>query len=311
MPKVSIIGAGDVGSSVAYTIQLSGSATEIVLVDADKGRAEGHALDMNHGLFFTAPVRIMAGGYADCAGSDLVVVTAGARQKENETRNDLTRRNGAIVRGIIEALEPHLGSAKILVITNPVDVMTRLVLETSALPSRRVFGSGTVLDSARFRYVLSAHCEVDPRNVHAYVIGEHGDSEVFLWSQVRIGGIGLEWFCPECGKKCSAENRRSMEESVRRSAYHLIEAKGFTNYGVSLAARRIIEAVLRNESSVLTVSALLDGLYGMSDVCLSVPCLVNAVGVARMIEAPLTGEEREALYRSAEVIKSAGRGVAA
>ncbi len=303
MAKISIVGAGDVGASIAYTTQVSGSATEIVLIDINRNRAEGHALDMNHGLFFTSPTRISSGSFADSAGSEVIVVTAGARQKEHETRIELTKRNGDIVRGITQQVMPHVGDAKILVVTNPVDIMTKVVLEASGLPVRRVFGSGTVLDSARFRYELSRRCEVDARNVHAYVIGEHGDSEVFLWSQVRIGGMELEWFCGQCGKKCSLEDRTSMEETVRNSAYHVIEAKGYTNYGVSLAVRRIMSAILRNESSVLTVSSLLRGQYDLAGVCLSLPCIISREGVARVIETPLVEQERARLYRSAEVVK--------
>ncbi len=304
-----MIGVGDVGASIAYTVQVSGLATEIVLVDANRGRAEGHALDMNHGLFFTAPTKITWGDYADCAASDVIIVTAGARQGEGESRLDLTRRNAGIIRGVMEGLKPGLDQAKIIVITNPVDVMTGVAIETSGLPFHRVFGSGTVLDSARFRYELSHRCMVDPRNVHAYVIGEHGDSEVFLWSQVRIAGVELEWFCPQCGRKCSLEDRGAIEKAVRESAYHLIDIKGYTNYGVSLAVRRIIGAILRNESSVLTVSGLLDGEFGLSDVCLSLPCVLNAEGIVRIIEAPLAEQEREALRRSADIIKEAARGL--
>jgi L-lactate dehydrogenase len=304
-----VIGVGDVGASIAYTVQVSGLATEIVLVDVNRGRAEGHALDMNHGLFFTAPTRIIQGDYADCAASDVVIVTAGARQREGESRLELTRRNAEIVRGVMEGLRPYLERAKIIVVTNPVDVMTGVAIERSGLPFHRVFGSGTVLDSARFRYELSHRCMVDPRNVHAYVIGEHGDSEVFLWSQVRIAGVELESFCPQCGRACSLEDRGAIEKAVRESAYHLIDIKGYTNYGVSLAVRRIIGAVLRNESSVLTVSGLLDGEFGLSDVCLSLPCVLNAEGIVRIIEAPLAEQEREALRRSADVIKEAARGL--
>jgi L-lactate dehydrogenase len=306
MPKVSVIGAGDVGASVAYTIQLSGLATEIVLLDANGARAEGHALDLNHGLFFTSPARIRAGGYADCAGSDVIVMAAGARQREGETRIELTKRNGAITRGVMEALRPYLGDAILVVVTNPVDVMTMVAARTSGAPPERVLGSGTVLDSARFRYELSHRCEVDPRNVHAYVIGEHGDSEVFLWSRVSMAGVGLEWFCPQCGRKCSVQDRRSIEKAVRESAYHLIEAKGYTNFGVSLAVRRIIGAILRDESSVLTVSAMPGGAHGLGEICLSLPCIVAARGIRRVVETPLADEERVALLRSAEIIREAG-----
>jgi L-lactate dehydrogenase len=307
MPKISIIGAGDVGASIAYTTQVSGMATEIVLVDVNVERAKGHAMDMNHGLFFTAQTRIRSGGYHDCAGSDMIVITAGARQQENETRLELTKRNRDILRSITGEVKPYLGNAILLVITNPVDVMTRVALEATGLPVSRVLGSGTVLDSARFRYELSRRCEVDARNVHAYVVGEHGDSEVFLWSQVRIGGVGLESFCPQCGKQCSIDDREAIEEAVTNSAYHVIEAKGFTNYGVSLAVRRIMGAVIRSESSVLTVSGLLEGQYGLRDVCLSLPCVVNGKGIARIVEAPMAEDEREKLCLSAGIIASAER----
>jgi L-lactate dehydrogenase len=305
MPKISIVGVGDVGASIAYTVQVLGFATEIVLVDANRERAEGHALDMNHGLFFTSPVRIRAGEYADCAASDVVIVTAGARQREKETRTELTRRNASIVRQIMESLADYLDSAKVLVITNPVDVMTKVALESGSLPAHRVLGSGTVLDSARFRYELSRRCRVDPRNVHAYVIGEHGDSEVFLWSQVKIAGVELASFCPQCGADCGTVSREIIERAVRDSAYHLIRVKGYTNFGVSLSVARILGAILRNESSVLTVSAPINGQYGLGKLCLSSPCIIGADGVIRVIEAPLSEDEMEQLHRSAAAVMSA------
>jgi len=305
MSKVSIIGVGDVGATVAYTLQVSGLATEIVLVDANRERAEGHALDMSHGLFFTPPVRIVAGDYTECAGSRLVVIAAGARQKPGETRLELTRRNTDICRSILADLAPHLGDARILMISNPVDALTYAALKTSGLPRNRLFGSGTVLDSARFRYELSQLCGVDSRNVHAYVVGEHGDSEVFVWSQVHIAGTPLETFCRGCSRKCRMGERSSVEKRVRESAYHIIEAKGYTNYGVSLAVLRIIGALLRGERSILTVSTLLEGEYGLRDVCLSVPCVVGADGIERIIATDLTGPEQAALESSAQVIRSA------
>lgn len=305
MPKVSVIGVGDVGATIAYTLQLSGLATEIVLVDAQAERAEGNALDMNHGLFFTPPVHIHGGTLQDCAGSDLIVITAGARQKPDETRLELTKRNAAICISILEGLLPSLGEAKVLMVTNPVDVMTYIALEVSGLPRNQIFGSGTVLDSARFRYELSHCCRVDPRNVHAYVIGEHGDSEVFLWSQVHVGTLPLEACCQGCEYRCTPAAKKQIEERVRQSAYHIIEAKGFTNYGVSLAVQRIIGAVLRNERSLLTVSTLLQGEYGLREVCLSVPCLIGSNGVERVMETPLAEEEREDLRNSAQVLTSA------
>lgn len=305
MPKVTIIGVGDVGATIAYTLQMSGLATELVLIDAEPAKAQGNAMDMNHGLFFTPPVTIRAGDYADAAGSQVIIITAGARQRPGETRLELTRRNADICRSILDRLAPHLGDAKVLMIANPVDAMTYLAIQRSGLPPPRVFGSGTVLDSARFRYELSRTCGVDPRNVHAYVVGEHGDSEVFLWSQVHIAGTPLEAFCCGCGRQCPPDGKADIERSVRNSAYHVIEKKGFTSYAVSLAVLRIIGAILRDERSVLTVSTLLQGQYGLDGVCLSVPCIVGAGGIERIVHTTLSPFEREALGRSAEVIRSA------
>lgn len=303
MSKVAVIGAGDVGATLAYTLQLSGLATQIVLVDIDKERARGHALDMSHGLFFVPPVRVEAGDYADCQGAQVIVLAAGSRQKPGETRLQLVERNAAICRSIVDEIAPYAREAVLVVVTNPVDVMTQVALKRSGLPQGHVFGSGTVLDSARFRYALSRHCGVDARNVHAYVIGEHGDSEVLLWGLVNISGIPLARFCKGCKRGCKSPPRRDTEEAVRRSAYHIIQAKGFTNYGVSLAMLRILGAVLRDERSVLTVSSLLDGEYGLHDVCLSVPCLVAAHGIERIVEAPLSDKERAGLGASARAIQ--------
>jgi L-lactate dehydrogenase len=305
MSKVSVIGVGDVGATIAYTLQISGLATEIVLIDVDQRRAEGHAMDMNHGLFFTPPVTIRVGGYSDSAGSRLIVITAGARQKPGETRLELTRRNAAICTAILQELGPHIGDANILMITNPVDIMTAVALRVSGLPDHQVFGSGTLLDSARFRYELSLRCGVDPRNVHAYVVGEHGDSEVFLWSQVHIAGTPLDAFCRGCGRACLSEEKPAIEKAVRESAYHVIEKKGFTNYAVSLAVLRIAGAVLRGERSVLTVSTRLKGEYGLEGVCLSVPCLIGSRGVERIVVTDLSEEERRGLVASAAEIRSA------
>lgn len=304
MSKVAIIGVGDVGSTLAYTLELSGLTTEITLIDLNRERAEGHVLDMNHGLCFTPPVKIYAGDYSDCNGAKVIVFAAGARQKKGETRLDLVKRNAEICKSIIKKIEPYIHDAILLVAANPVDVMTYTVLKNSKLPPNQVLGSGTVLDSARFRYTLSQKCNVDARNVHAYVIGEHGDSEVFLWSSVNISGIPLESFCKGCQRNCTQDTYSQIEESVKKSAYHIIEAKGFTNYGVSLAILRILGAILRGEHSILTVSTLLNGKYGLHDVCLSVPCLVSSKGVERVIETPLSPDESIALKKSGEILKS-------
>ena len=305
MSKIAIIGVGDVGATLAYTLQLSGLATEIVLIDIDKERTHGHVLDMNHGLFFTPSVKIYAGEYSDCQGAKVIVITAGSRQKPGETRLQLVQRNAEICKSIVDQIASYLKETVLLVATNPVDVMTYVVLKSSGLSSRQVLGSGTVLDSARFRYSLSQRCNVDARNVHAYVIGEHGDSEVFLWSLVNISGIPLETFCKSCEHKCTPSPPKSqIEETVRKSAYHIIEAKGFTNYGVSLAMLRILGAILRDEHSVLTVSTFLNGEYGLHDLCLSIPCMISINGVERVIETTLSVEESAALQKSAGIIKS-------
>lgn len=304
MAKVAIIGAGDVGATVAYTVQMAGLATELVLVDLDLQKAQGEALDMSHGLFFTGPMKIRGGELAECQGAAVVVIAAGARQKPGETRLQLVQRNAAICTSLARDVGRLCPDAAVIVTTNPVDVMTYVVQKAAGLPAGQILGSGTVLDSARFRFALSQYCRVDPRNVHAYVIGEHGDSEVFLWSAVNMAGVPLARFCQGCARQCTPGFRERIEHSVRNSAYHIIEAKGYTNYGISQAILRIIGAILRDEHSLLTVSTLLNGEYGLHDVCLSVPCVVGRQGVLRIVEAELTAEEHAALQRSADVIRT-------
>lgn len=304
MAKITIIGIGDVGATLAYTLQMSGLAREIVLIDIDKKKVQGQALDMNHGLFFTPPVKIHEGDFNDCQGSDIIVITAGARQKPGETRLELVQRNSEIYKSIVKQISPYIKGTIILIITNPVDVMTHVMIKISGLPSRQVIGSGTVLDSARFRYSLSRELDVDARNVHAYVIGEHGDSEVLLWSLANISGIPLDFFHKGWKAAHTLDIKSRIEEAVKRSAYHIIEAKGYTNYGVSLATLRILGAMLRDEHSVLTISTLLTGEYDIHDLCLSVPCMIGKNGVERIIEAPLSDCEIASLHKSAEMIGS-------
>ncbi|MDH7559783.1 MAG: L-lactate dehydrogenase [bacterium] len=304
MSKIAIIGGGDVGATVAYTVQMAGLATELVLVDLNAGKARGEALDMRHGLFFTGPMTIRAGDIADCRDASAVVIAAGARQKPGETRLQLVKRNAEICAAIARQLSSVCPQAAIVVTTNPVDVMTYVVQQAAGMPPQQVLGSGTVLDSARFRFALSQACQVDPRNVPAYVIGEHGDSEVFLWSSVNMAGVPLSRFCKGCARECSPRFREKIEESVRNSAYHIIGAKGYTNYGVSQAVLRILGAILRDEHSLLTVSTLLNGEYGLHDICLSVPCVVGRRGLVRVIETELAEAERMALHRSAEIIRA-------
>ena len=303
--KVVIVGAGSVGSTFAYTLMQSGLAREIVLLDRDTERAEGEAMDLNHGLFFAPPVSIHVGDYEDCRDAGLIVITAGAKQQPGESRLDLVQRNAAICKQIMGEITARAGEAIIIMVTNPVDMLTHVAQEVSGWPRQRIIGSGTVLDSARFRYLLSEHCRVDPRNVHAYVIGEHGDSEVACWSMTHIAGVPLQEYCLHtCGRDCSTEERARIFEQVRTSAYHVIEYKGATYYGVSMALERITGAILRDENSVLTVSVRADGHYGLEGVCLSLPAVVNRNGVERIVDAALPDGEQEALLHSAAVLKS-------
>jgi L-lactate dehydrogenase len=302
--KVVIIGAGAVGSTFGYTLMQSGLAREIVLIDIDKERAEGEAMDLNHGLFFAPPVDIRAGDYDECADAALIVVTAGAKQQPGESRLDLVQRNVMICKQIVAEITARTSDAVIIMVTNPVDILTYVAQEISGWPQNRIIGSGTVLDSARFRYLLSSHCRVDPRNVHAYVIGEHGDSEVACWSMTHIAGVPMRQFCRlTCKRQCSDEERAGIFEQVRDSAYHVIESKGATYYGISMALERIAGAVLRDENSVLTVSLRADGHYGLEGVCLSLPAVVNRNGVERVIHAALPDRESEGLEKSADVLK--------
>ncbi len=301
--KVVVIGAGAVGVTFAYALQISGEADEIVLVDLDRKRAEGEVMDLNHGLPFTPPVVIKAGDFDECRDARIVVVTAGAKQKPGQTRLELVQTNVGICREVVTRIVERNPSATILMVSNPVDVLTYVALKVSGLPKSRVIGSGTVLDSARFRYLLSRHCRVDSRNVHAYILGEHGDSEVAAWSLTHIAGIQMDDCCRVCPRQCGLVERAGIVEQVKNSAYHIIDAKGFTNYAVGLAMVRIVQAVLRNENSILTVSTFLGGEFGIEDVCLGVPTVVNANGADMIFDAPLPDGERKALQASADCIR--------
>ncbi len=301
--KVVIVGAGAVGSTFAYTLMNSGLAEQIVLVDQDQERAEAEAMDLNHGLFFAPPVSISAGGYADCADATIVVICAGTAQRAGESRLDLIARNSRICRAILDQVLEQNPDAIIVMVTNPVDVLTYDAISHTGLPWQQVLGSGTVLDSARLRYLLSHHCQVDARNVHAYVLGEHGDSEVAAWSMTNVGGVRLAQFCELCGRCDAAKERQRIAEQVRDSAYHLIEAKGYTNYGIAQALVRIVGAVVRDEHSVLTVSTLVDGCLGIEDVCMSIPCVVAREGIVRQLEPELSEDEAGQLRRSAQKLR--------
>jgi L-lactate dehydrogenase len=302
--KVAIVGAGDVGATTAFSLMTTGLVSEIVLVDIDEAKAEGEAMDLNHGAYFTPPVRIGTGDYEDCHDADVVVVTAGAAQEPGETRLDLAAKNAAIFEEMIPKITGGLDDdGVLLVVTNPVDVLSYVAWQVSDLPADRVLGSGTVLDTSRFRHVLSKRCGVDPGNVHAYVLGEHGDSEVMVWSATDVSGVPLAQFCAQRGIAMDHDDRVAVEETVREAAYEIIERKGATYYAIGLATTEIVEAIVRDERSILTVSTHLDGAYGIEDVYASVPAIVGRDGVEGVLEFDLTDEELAALRESAAVLR--------
>jgi L-lactate dehydrogenase len=300
--KVAIIGAGHVGSTLAYTLVTAGIVREVVIIDASQERAEGEAMDIAHASSFHAPVKITSGQFEDVAGAAITVISAGVAQKEGESRVALLGRNLPIVRNIVSEITKVNPDGIILLATNPVDALTYAALRMSGLPSSRVFGSGTVLDTARLRSELAVHYDIDARNVHAYVIGEHGDSEVVAWSVADIANMQLHAYCQSTGLTCSLEDMRAIEMRVRNAAYEIIRRKGATNFAIAAALTRIIEAVIRNARSVLTVSTLLQGQYGLENVCLSLPAIVGKNGVEKIISVPLSESEQQQLHRSAKAI---------
>ena len=304
--KVVIVGAGSVGATYCYALAQSGLADEIVLTDINEDLVHGQVLDLVHGQPFFPTVNIRLGSSQDYADAQLVVITAGAAQRPGETRLQLLRNNAGIVGSIAEDVAAHKCKGVMLIVSNPVDVLTYVALKRSGWNKGRVIGSGTVLDSARFRHILSKHCGVDVHNVHAYILGEHGDSEFAAWSMTNLAGINIEEYCPVCGRCSDWKKQRGLiEQQVRESAYHIINYKGSTQFAVGLAMVRITTAILRSQNSVLTVSTFIDGELGIKDVCLSVPCIVSDNGVVKIIPSPLTSDEFGSLSHSADVLKKA------
>ena len=304
--KVVIVGAGAVGATYCYALAQSGLADEIVLTDRNEDLMKGQVLDLVHGQSFFPTVGIRSGTIDDYADAQVVVITAGAAQKPGETRLELIKKNAAITGSIAEDVAKSGCKGIMLIVSNPVDVLTYVALKRSGWEKGRVIGSGTVLDSSRFRHLLSKHCEVDVHNVHAYILGEHGDSEFAAWSMTNIAGINIDEYCPVCGK-CSGWKiqRKLIEEQVRDSAYHIINYKGSTQFAVGLALVRITGAILRSQNSILSVSTLVESDFGIKDVCLSVPCVVSDGGVVRIIESPLSPSELTSLSYSAQVLRNA------
>ncbi|WP_407430891.1 L-lactate dehydrogenase [Arcticibacter sp.] len=292
--RIVIIGAGAVGSTTAYTLLLRERMDELVLIDANKEKAIGDALDMSHGLPFLGKAEIWAGTYEDCKGADIIIITAGAAQREGESRIDLLKRNVAIFESITTEVLKYNTDGILLIASNPVDVMSYFTWKKSGWPINRIIGSGTLLDSARFRYLIGEKLNIDSRSVHAHIIGEHGDSELPLWSLANVAGSGLS---------LSGQDKEEIFLNTRNAAYQIIKAKGATFYAIALALDRICTAILHNEASVLNVSTLLQDYHGVSDVFLGVPCVVDRNGIREVLKLEISAEEKSLLEQSAKKLK--------
>ena len=305
--KIVLIGTGMVGMSYAYALLNQNLCDELVLIDINKKRAEGEAMDLNHGVAFSGGnMEIYAGEYTDCCNADLVVLTAGLPQKEGQNRLDLLKENRKIFERILQSVLENGFHGIFLVATNPVDIMTRIVYEISDFPPEKVIGTGTALDTARLRYLLGEKFMIDPRNMHAYVMGEHGDSEFVPWSQAMMATKPIFFFFVET-EGCHFQELLELEEEVRMAAYKIIEAKKATYYGIGMAMARITKAIFGNEYSVLTVSAHLQGEYGENGIYIGIPCVVNRMGIQRIVELPLGSEEKQRLHSSCETLENTYR----
>lgn len=301
--KVVIIGAGYVGATTAFTLMQSGLVSEMAIIDLDVKKAEGEVMDLNHGLAFTKPMTIKVGTYEDCTDADLIIMTAGPSIPPGGTRLDLAKQNSKIMTSIMEEIVKYTREALILVASNPVDILTQVAVESVGYNPKKVIGSGTVLDSARFRNILSKHCKVDARNVHGYILGEHGDSEVAAWSLTNIAGAPLSNFCLTCDHECPGLDKDLIYQQVRDAGYDIINRKVATFYGVSMAIKRIAEAILRNENSILTVSSVQNGPYDIHGIAMSLPTVVNSSGIHQVVELPLSEEEQDLLKKSETALK--------
>ncbi len=302
--KTAVIGCGFVGSASAFAIMQSGLFSEMVLIDSNRNKAEGEALDISHGLPFAKPMKIYAGDYDDIADAAVIIVTAGAAQKPDETRLDLAKKNIEIFKAIVPEIAKHNQDAILLIVSNPVDILTYTAAKLSGYPDNRVFGSGTVLDSARLKYLLGEHLHVDSRSVHAFIIGEHGDSEIAAWSSANVSGIDLNTFCEMRNFYHHRESMERIAENVKNSAYEIINKKQATYYGIAMSVRRICEAIVRDEKSILPVSSIQHGNFGISDVALSIPVIVGKNGVESTVPINLSESEKAALQASAEKLKA-------
>ncbi len=298
--KAAMIGCGFVGSASAFALMQSGLFSELVLIDANHDKAEGEAMDIAHGLPFAGQMKIYAGDYDDIVDAAVIIVTAGAAQKPGETRLDLVNKNVNIFKSIIPEIAKRNYKGILLIVANPVDILTYTAVKLSGLPENRVIGSGTVLDTARLKYALGEHLEVDSRSVHSFIIGEHGDSEIVAWSSTNVSGIPVNDFCELRGHFNHEEAMHRIADDVKNSAYNIIEKKGATYYGIAMSVKRICECIMRDEKSILPISSMMHGEYGISDICLSMPTVVGREGVETRVPIQLNEQEESALSASAE-----------
>lgn len=302
--KIAIIGCGFVGSACAFALMQSGLFSEMVLIDSNNQRAEGEALDISHGLPFSKPMQIYSGTYDDITDAGIIAITAGAGQKPGESRLELVHKNVEIFKSIIPEISKRNYKGILLIVSNPVDIMTYTALRLSGLPSNQVFGSGTVLDTARLKYLLGEHLGVDARSVHAFILGEHGDSEIAAFSSANVSGIELKKFCDfACKTDKHEEAMKEIAEDVKLSAYEIIKKKGATYYGIAMSVRRICEAIILDQKSILPISCLQNGKNGIENVVLSMPMIVGKHGAERSVEISLSEEERRAIKSSADMLK--------
>ena len=301
--KVAVIGCGFVGATSAFGLMQSGLFSEMVLIDANTEKAEGEAMDISHGIPFARPMKIYAGGYDDIMDAAIIVVTAGANQKPGETRLDLVQKNVGIFKSIIPEIAKRNYQGILLIVSNPVDILTYTAHKLSGMPENRVIGSGTVLDTARLKYELGEHLGVDSRSVHAFVIGEHGDSEIAAWSSANVSGVPLNSFCEMRGHYNHEGNTESIEEQVKNSAYEIIAKKDATYYGIAMVVKRICQAIVRDEKSIFPISLRMHGEYALEDVVLSMPAIVGARGIETTIPISLDEKEVSRLHESAEMLR--------